>query len=155
MNTLRAAKYGSQAVDKPKVRVHLWDQMVLIGIALAAFYTIFDSVLYIFLSYDVDFFGRLFGPDISVIWTRLTILALLLLLGSHAQFTINQRKAAEEALRESEEKYRSIIETTEDGYFEVDTSGKAGLFQRCHMQHFRLQRTGVVGNGQPDSIGPR
>jgi len=128
MNTLRAAKYGSQAVDKPKVRVHLWDQMVLIGIALAAFYTIFDSVLYIFLSYDVDFFGRLFGPDISVIWTRLTILALLLLLGSHAQFTINQRKAAEEALRKSEEKYRTIIETTEDGYYEVDASGKLVFF---------------------------
>ena len=128
MKTLRAATVGPQMIDKPKIRVHLWDQMVLIGIALAVFYTIFDSVLYIFLSYDVDFFGRLFGPDISVIWTRLTILALLLLLGSHAQFTINQRKAAEEALRESEEKYRTIIETTEDGYYEVDTSGKLVFF---------------------------
>jgi PAS domain S-box-containing protein len=52
----------------------------------------------------------------------------LLLLGSHAQFTINQRKYTEEALRESEEKYRTIIETTEDGYFEVDTSGKLVFF---------------------------
>ncbi len=128
MDTLGAAQVGSRMKDKPKVKVRFWDQMVLVGIALAVFYTIFDSVLYIFLSYDVDFFSRLFGPDISVIWTRLTILSLLLLLGSHAQFTINQRKAAEEALRESEEKYRSIIETTEDGYFEVDTSGKLVFF---------------------------
>lgn len=128
MNTTVATQFGSQMNSKPKVRVHLWDQMVLIGIALAVFYTIFDSVLYIFLSYDVDFLGRLFGPDISVIWTRLTILALLLLLGSHAQFTINQRKAAEEALKESEEKYRTIIETMEDGYYEVDTSGKLVFF---------------------------
>jgi len=121
-----AIEAGSK--ESSKVRVHLWDQMVLIGIGLAAFYTIFDSILYIFLSYNVDFLRRLFGPEISVIWTRLTILALLLLLGSHAQFTINQRKAAEGALRESEEKYRSIIETTEDGYYEVDTNGKLLFF---------------------------
>ena len=124
MNTLGAEKIKSQNIAKQKVKVHFWDQMVLIGIALAVFYTIFDSVLYIFLSYDVDFFRRLFGPDISVIWTRLTILALLLLLGSHAQYTINQRKAVEEALRESEKKYRTIIETMEDGYFELDTTGR-------------------------------
>ena len=106
--------------DKNKVKVHFWDQMVLIGIGLALFYTVFDSVLYIFLSYDVDFFQRLFGPDISEIWTRITIVCLFIIFGSHAQFTINKRILAESALRESEEKFRSIIETTPDGYYEVD-----------------------------------
>jgi len=124
MRNTVAVKSLPYAKNQQKIKVRFWDQMVLIAIALAVFYTIFDSILYIFLSYDVDFFRRLFGPDISVIWSRLTILALLLLLGSHAQFTINQRQAVEKALRESEEKYRSIIETTQDGYYEVDTAGK-------------------------------
>ena len=128
MSNAGALKKLPDSNKKQKIKVRFWDQMVLIGIALAVFYTIFDSVLYIFLSYDVDFLRRLFGPDISVIWSRLTILALLLLLGSHAQFTINQRQAVEEALRESEEKYRSIIETSQDGYYEVDTEGKMTLF---------------------------
>jgi PAS domain S-box-containing protein len=97
--------------------VHIWDHMVLIGIALALFYTVFESILYIFLSYDVDFFQRLFGPDMSAIWSRIAILCLFLIFGSHAQFTINQRSAAEAALRESEEKFRNIIETAPDGYF--------------------------------------
>ena len=119
---------GTSPPELRRIRVHLWDQMVLIGIALAVFYTIFDSILYIFLSYDVDFFGRLFGPDVSVITSRMTILALLLLLGSHAQFTINKRIAAEAALRESEKKYRTIIETTEDGYYEVNPSGRLTFF---------------------------
>jgi PAS domain S-box-containing protein len=131
MRNAVAVKRLPSAKNKPKIKVRFWDQMVLIAIALAVFYTIFDSILYIFLSYDVDFFRRLFGPDISVIWSRLTILALLLLLGSHAQFTINQRQAVEEALRESEEKYRSIIETTQDGYYEVDTAGRMTFFNEA------------------------
>ncbi len=114
--------------EKKKIRVHFWDQMVLIGFGLALFYTVFDSVLYIFLSYDVDFFQRLLGPDISAIWSRIAILCLFIIFGSHAQFTINQRTAAEAALRESEEKFRTIIETTPDGYYEVDMDGNFTFF---------------------------
>ncbi|NGP77959.1 PAS domain S-box protein [Balneolaceae bacterium YR4-1] len=36
---------------------------------------------------------------------------------------INERKITEEALRESEEKYRTILENIEDGYFETDLEG--------------------------------
>ena len=139
-----AVKSLPYAKNKPKIKVRFWDQMVLIAIALAVFYTIFDSILYIFLSYDVDFFRRLFGPDISVIWSRLTILALLLLLGSHAQFTINQRQTIEAALRESEAKYRSIIETTQDGYYEVDTAGKMTFFNEAMCDILGYSRADLI-----------
>jgi PAS domain S-box-containing protein len=111
---------NKQKTNKKPLKVHIWDHMVLIGIGLALFYTVFESILYIFLSYDVDFFQRLLGPDMSAIWSRIAILCLFLIFGSHAQFTINQRSAAEAALRESEEKFRKIIETAPDGYYEVD-----------------------------------
>jgi two-component system, sensor histidine kinase and response regulator len=122
---MRAKK---QKTNKKTLRVHIWDHMVLIGIGLALFYTVFESILYIFLSYDVDFLQRLFGPDMSAIWSRVAILCLFLIFGSHAQFTINQRSVAEAALRESEEKFRKIIETAPDGYYEVDMDGNFTFF---------------------------
>ncbi len=36
---------------------------------------------------------------------------------------ITERKAVEEALRQSEEKYRTILESIEDGYYEIDLAG--------------------------------
>jgi len=112
----------------PKVRVRIWDQMVLVGLGLALFYTVFESVLSIFLQYDVNFMQRLFGPDMSAVWSRLTILSLFILFGAHAQFTVNQRKMAEAALRESEERFRTIIETTPVGYYELDLGGNYTFF---------------------------
>ncbi|MGD9373713.1 MAG: response regulator, partial [Desulfobacterales bacterium] len=104
-----------------------------------------DSILYIFLSYDVDFFQRLFGPDISEIWSRVTILCLFIIFGSHAQFAINQRKIAEEALRASEEKYRTIIETTPDGYYEVDLAGTFTFLNDAMCNIFGYSRQEMSG----------
>jgi len=37
--------------------------------------------------------------------------------------TSRERKKTEEALRQSEEKYRNILESIEEGYYEVDLTG--------------------------------
>ncbi|MBU7036540.1 MAG: PAS domain S-box protein [Theionarchaea archaeon] len=47
----------------------------------------------------------------------------LLLYSVSVQRDITDRKRAEEALRRSEEKYRTILQEIEDGYFEVDIAG--------------------------------
>jgi PAS domain S-box-containing protein len=131
---------------KQKIQVHFWDQMVLIGFGLALFYSIFDSFLYLFTDYDVNFFQRLMGPGRSEIISRLIILCLFIIFGSHAQYTINQRKMVEARLRRSEERYRRIVETTPDGYYEVDINGNYSYFNdaMCDLLGYsRVEMTGM------------
>lgn len=44
---------------------------------------------------------------------------------------VTEQKLAEETLRQSEDKYRTIIETIEDGYFEVDLEGNFLFFNEA------------------------
>jgi len=111
-----------------KNRVSVADSMVLIGIGLAASYWVLESLLNIFTSRDISFFNHLLGPDINEIWPRIIVFCLFIFFGSHVQFTINNRKKAEEDLKESEEKYRSILESIEEGYYEIDLQGNLIFF---------------------------
>jgi PAS domain S-box-containing protein len=134
----------------PKIRVRFWDQMVLIGIGLALFYTIFESILSIFLQVNVDFMQRIFGTGPSTIYSRLTILCLFAIFGSHAQYTINQRQAAEAALRESEERFRLIIENSPVGYFELDLKGSFVFFNNATCDILGYPAHELSWKGQSD-----
>ena len=96
------------------------DQMVLVSIFLAILYWGLESFLSVFSPAEVSFYRELFGPNVSDMWMRLIVLCLFLIFFSHVQFTINKRKEIEKALKESEEKYRTILESIGEGYYEVD-----------------------------------
>ena len=49
---------------------------------------------------------------------------------------VTARKQAEEALRESEEKYRTILESIEDGYYEADIAGSLVFFNDALCKMF-------------------
>lgn len=97
--------------------VSLTDRMVLIGFGLAVVYWFCESFINFFLSNQTNFFRDLLGPDIHVIQTRLIVLCLFIIYGSHAQFTMNQRQAAQEALQKSEENYRSLVQNIPIGMY--------------------------------------
>jgi len=56
-----------------------------------------------------------------------------------------ERKRVEVALRESEEKYRTILENIEDGYYEVDLAGNFTLFNDIICRHFGYTREELKG----------
>jgi PAS domain S-box-containing protein len=58
---------------------------------------------------------------------------------------ITERVRAEEALRESEEKYRSILQSIEEGYYEVDLAGNLTFFNESLQRHLKYSKEELMG----------
>lgn len=58
---------------------------------------------------------------------------------------ITERKTMEEALRQSEERYRTIISTIEDGYNEVDLVGRFTFFNESFQKMMGYDRDELLG----------
>ncbi len=58
---------------------------------------------------------------------------------------ITERKKSEEALRQSEEKYRAILEGMQEGYFEVDLAG--------HLTFFNDPLCELIGYSREETLG--
>lgn len=57
----------------------------------------------------------------------------------------SERKRADEELKKSEEKYRTIIESMEDGYHEVDLKGNITLFNESTRKMMGYEREDMLG----------
>ncbi|OGP68914.1 MAG: hypothetical protein A2031_05855 [Deltaproteobacteria bacterium RBG_19FT_COMBO_43_11] len=58
---------------------------------------------------------------------------------------ITERKRAEEVLRQSEEKYRTIIETIQEGYFEIDLAGNFTFVNDAQCKITGTPREQLIG----------
>ena len=65
-------------------------------------------------------------------------------LGSYKTEIID-RVQAEEALRESEEKYRTILHSIEEGYYEVDLAGNLTFFNDTLLRHLGYSKDELIG----------
>jgi two-component system, cell cycle sensor histidine kinase and response regulator CckA len=102
--------------------------ILITGITIACFYWVCESFMFFFLAPEANFIQHLLGPDMFNTWTRVLVLCLFAIFGSHIHYTIAKEREADEALRESEEKYRNILESIEEGYFETDLLGNLRFF---------------------------
>ncbi|MBN2299139.1 MAG: PAS domain S-box protein [Deltaproteobacteria bacterium] len=63
---------------------------------------------------------------------------------------VTKRKRSEEALRQSEEKYRSILDNIEDGYFECDLRGNLTFFNNSFSRIWGYPRDELLGMNNRD-----
>jgi PAS domain S-box-containing protein len=104
-------------------RNRISDSMVLAVVMVSTVYWVLDSVLNIFFSNRFNLIAQLIGPDLYDIYIRVVVLCLLVILGSHAQTIINRLHEAQKKLKESEELWRSLVETAPDTIMTVDQAG--------------------------------
>ncbi len=111
-------------------RSAITDHMVLIGFGLAVIYWLLDSFLSIFLSYD-HFLEKFLGIELDDVWGRIVVLCMFAIFGSHAQFTINERKLAAEKMERdaaTREKFSRLLspdlaEMVVNGELKVEKGG--------------------------------
>jgi PAS domain S-box-containing protein len=101
----------------------LSDSMVLAVVLISTVYWVLDSILNIFFSNKFNLIAQIVGPDLYDVYIRVVVLCLLVILGSHAQSIINRLNEARQRLNESEELWRSLVETAPDTIMTVDQSG--------------------------------
>jgi len=117
----------------------LADNMILAVILIATIYWVLDSILNLFFSNKFNLIAELFGPDLYDVYIRVIVLCLFLIFGSHAQSIINKLKLAKKKLDESEELWRSLVETAPDIISTVDRDG---------IIHFINQPMGMLSADQ-------
>ncbi|MFX0203543.1 MAG: PAS domain-containing protein, partial [Candidatus Hodarchaeota archaeon] len=65
-----------------------------------------------------------------------------------------KQKVAEEALRQTEERYRTILESIEDGYYEVDIAGNHTFFNDSLCNIYGYTRDELMGMNNRDYMSP-
>ncbi len=130
------------------------ESMVVFGIGLAAFYWICESFMYFFLKPEANFIQHLFGPSKFEIFTRLMVLCLFAIFTSHYQYTFNKRRLADEAMLESERKYRTIVEGIEEGYFEINLDRNLTFFNDPLCNLLGYSRDEMMGKNIREFTSP-
>jgi len=113
---------------KTKNRSNFLDSIVITGIGIAAIYWILESFMFFFLSPEANIVHHLLGEDMFETLTRVLVLCMFLIFGSHIQYNVNRRRETGRAMRQQDEKYRTIIENIEEGFLETDLSGNFTFF---------------------------
>jgi PAS domain S-box-containing protein len=91
---------------------------------------------------------RLIRKDGKITWNMEAVTSIIYngnpaILGN--TMDISQRKKMEEVLRESEERYRTIIENIEDGFYEMDLSGRFTFFNDSCRRIFGYNKKELLG----------
>lgn len=89
--------------------------IILVGILFGLFYWIVDAIIEVFLFYKGTLVENLATPDSDQIWMRSFILFMFIVFSVTIQRVLNKRKSAEEALKESEERYRRLAGASSEG----------------------------------------
>ena len=99
-------------------------RFILLGIFFGVLYWIIDTCVDAYLLNEGTFFEQLLFPESHYIFMRSLMGAIILIFSIVVQFLANKREITERALIESEEMWRSLVESAPNIIMTLDRNGK-------------------------------
>ncbi len=107
-------------INKGQKPGSLTESMLLVSLGLGAIYWILDTLLYALTAGGSVPLSSFAALSTGGVLQRLLVLCFLVIFGSHVQYTLKKQREAEEALSETEERYRVLVETSTDAIISVN-----------------------------------
>jgi PAS domain S-box-containing protein/putative nucleotidyltransferase with HDIG domain len=131
-----------EKIDK---RGTISESMLWVSLGLGAVYWIVDTVLTVLTSMDSSFLQTLLGINTRGFWQRLIVLCFFVIFGSHVQYTARKRRESEEALLETEERFRALVETSTDAIISVNEKMQVIQWNRAASDLFGFPKELMMG----------
>ncbi|MBW2646807.1 MAG: PAS domain-containing protein [Deltaproteobacteria bacterium] len=107
--------------DKNKKHRRIADyKLVFIGIGLGVLFWFIEAAVHAFIFDHANFLDEILYPDPHETWMRSLVVCLFIIFGAYGQFIVNARKRTEKALKESEQRLKTILDSVQAGILTID-----------------------------------
>ncbi len=131
---------------KLKILARLNESMLFVSIVFGAIYWIVDTLLYVLASGGSSpSAAPLLGLNIKEIGQRLIVLCFFLIFGSHVQYAARKQREQEEVLHATQERYRTLVETSTDAIISVNEEMQVVQWNRAATDLFGFSKELMVG----------
>jgi diguanylate cyclase (GGDEF)-like protein/PAS domain S-box-containing protein len=122
-------------------------------IAITCFWLI-DAVVDYYFHYDEPFLHILFTDEKELSFRLLSTVCFLTFGLIISKMFVSKNNLTEKALLESEERYRSLVESTDDSIYLVDSDYRYLFINKKHLSRLNLKKEQYVGRAYSDFHTP-
>lgn len=125
----------------------LHDRLILISFGLGVVFWLIESIMHVYVFHRVDFMHSFLFPGMHETWMRLIIVGMFISFGVYAQWLMNAKRQAQEALRLANSELTQIFETSADGMRVID--------REFNMLRANETFCALAGTGKEEAVGKK